>query len=72
MNGHLVSIGVHNLGLKKYEHFKCTDCGAEFPVLSKRYNVGVYCNGFLIKTCPWHGPDSKMNSRARGDFLNNF
>lgn len=75
--GTLVSIGVHRLGLQSYHYHQCITCGAEFPELprgiawtlpgSPELPGRISCNGVAITTCPWHGPDSQANTRARGD-----
>lgn len=44
----LVSIGFHNLGRnQKYEYFRCTRCGTEYPKINHR----IMCNGKELHRC---------------------
>jgi hypothetical protein len=45
------------------QYIYCCDCGTGYRVVQGN----ARCNNVKIVTCPWCGPDSPANRRARGN-----
>jgi len=56
----------HDDAIKRMQHYRCVTCDTLYP---RPYSGTTTCNGVVIATCPWCGPDSAAAARARGDHL---
>jgi hypothetical protein len=54
MKGELRPIGSYNLGLDRYEYFRCDDCATDYPVI----DGAPRCNGQALDRCPYCRDDN--------------